>query len=76
MEKVDEPEEEDEEKTDIKEDEEEDAKVEEDQEAKKPKKQIEKTVWDWVLVNESKPIWSKKWDFIHILWTILFVKNC
>ena len=24
--------------------------------------QVEKTVWDWQLMNESKPIWTKKTD--------------
>lgn len=45
-----------------KEDEEDDAKVEEDkEEEKKPKtKKVEKTVWDWELLNGSKPIWLRK----------------
>merc|ERR1719511_419184 len=30
----------------------------------KPKK-VEKTTWDWVLVNESKPIWTRKPDDIE-----------
>lgn len=43
-------------------DEEEDAKVEEDTtEEKKPKtKKVTKTVYDWSLINESKPIWTRK----------------
>jgi len=44
-------------------DEDEDAKVEEDTTAdeKKPKtKKVTKTVWDWSLINESKPIWTRK----------------
>ncbi|XP_055849038.1 endoplasmin [Episyrphus balteatus] len=43
-------------------DEDEDAKVEEDDsEEKKPKtKKVTKTVWDWSLINESKPIWTRK----------------
>ncbi|XP_070157581.1 endoplasmin [Polyergus mexicanus] len=45
---------EDEDKTD-----EDDAKVEEDTDEKKPKK-VEKTVWDWKLLNDSKPIWTLK----------------
>lgn len=40
-----------------KEDEEDDAKIEEDE--KKPKK-VDKTVWDWELLNDSKPIWTMK----------------
>ena len=46
------------EKTDETEDE---AKVEEEKEEKKPKtRKIEKTVWDWELINSSKPIWTRK----------------
>lgn len=41
------------------EDEDEDAKVEEDKEEKK-KKKVSKTVWDWELMNDSKPIWTIK----------------
>ena len=45
-----------------KEDEDEDAKVEEDkEEEKKPKtKKVEKTVWDWEILNGAKPIWLRK----------------
>jgi len=45
-----------------KEDDDEDAKVEEDkEEEKKPKtKKVEKTVWDWELLNGAKPIWLRK----------------
>merc|ERR1711936_1424127 len=45
-----------------KEEEDEDAKVEEDkEEEKKPKtKKVEKTVWDWELLNGAKPIWLRK----------------
>lgn len=43
-------------------DEDEDAAVEEEEEEKKPKtKKVEKTVWDWVLVNDTKPIWTRKY---------------
>ncbi|XP_017484926.1 PREDICTED: endoplasmin homolog [Rhagoletis zephyria] len=44
------------------EDAEEDAKVEEESEdADKPKtKKVSKTVWDWQLINDSKPIWTRK----------------
>ena len=39
--------------------EEDDAKVEDAEEEKKTKK-VEKTVWDWELLNDSKPIWTLK----------------
>jgi heat shock protein beta len=39
----------------------EDAKVEEDNEDVKPKtKKVTKTVWDWEIMNDNKPIWTKK----------------
>ncbi|XP_034112286.1 endoplasmin [Drosophila albomicans] len=39
----------------------EDAKVEEDNEEDKPKtKKVSKTIWDWMLINDSKPIWTRK----------------
>lgn len=62
IEKVDEPaEDEEDKKLDEDDDKEDDAKVEEEEETKIPKKkEIEKTVWDWVLINENKPIWTKK----------------
>jgi heat shock protein beta len=60
VEKVEE-EEEEEKAADVDKDEEDDeAKVEEEEETKKEKKTVEKTVWDWVLINESKPLWAKK----------------
>lgn len=41
--------------------EEEDGKVEEEAEEEKPKtKKIKKTVWDWEIMNDSKPIWTRK----------------
>ncbi|KAK1124034.1 hypothetical protein K0M31_007060 [Melipona bicolor] len=40
-------------------DEEEDAKVEDAEEEKKTKK-VDKTIWDWELLNDSKPIWTLK----------------
>jgi len=43
-------------------DEDEDAAVEDDTEEDKKTKKVEKTVWDWLLMNESKPIWTKKTD--------------
>lgn len=42
-------------------DEDEDAKVEEDADEDKPKtKKVTKTIWDWVVMNDSKPIWTRK----------------
>lgn len=42
-------------------DEEEDVKVEDTNEDYKPKtKKVSKTVWDWMLINDSKPIWTRK----------------
>lgn len=41
-------------------DEEEDAKVEEEKEDKPKTKKVEKTVWDWELINVAKPIWTRK----------------
>lgn len=39
----------------------EDVKVEEEKEEKKPKtKKVEKTIWEWQLVNTAKPIWTRK----------------
>lgn len=39
----------------------EDAQVEEDNTDDKPKtKKVEKTVWDWEAINDSKPIWTRK----------------
>ncbi|XP_023932276.1 endoplasmin [Lingula anatina] len=50
-----------EEKKDEDEDEEEEGKVEEEKEEDKPKtKKVEKTTWDWELLNSSKPIWTRK----------------
>lgn len=40
-------------------DEEDDGKVEEEEEEKEAKT-VEKTVWDWVMMNEAKPIWTRK----------------
>lgn len=54
---------EEEEKKEQKEDktEDEDAEVEEKDEEDKPKtKKVSKTVYDWELINESKPLWTKK----------------
>lgn len=40
----------------------EDAAIEDDKEEvkKKKTKTVDKTVWDWELMNESKPIWQRK----------------
>ncbi|KAH8383977.1 hypothetical protein KR009_011557, partial [Drosophila setifemur] len=41
--------------------EDEDAKVEEAADDDKPKtKKVSKTTWDWLLINDSKPIWTRK----------------
>ncbi|CAF4396101.1 unnamed protein product, partial [Rotaria magnacalcarata] len=39
-----------------------DAAVEDDKEEEKKAKTktVDKTVWDWELMNESKPIWQRK----------------
>ncbi|KAF4518511.1 hypothetical protein B566_EDAN009711 [Ephemera danica] len=40
---------------------EEEAQVEDDAKEDKPKtKTVEKTVWDWEVLNEAKPIWTRK----------------
>jgi heat shock protein beta len=40
---------------------EDEAKVEEEKEEKKEKtRKVEKTIWDWELINTSKPIWTRK----------------
>jgi len=39
---------------------EEDAAVEEEKEDKPKTKKVTKTVWDWELLNDSKPIWTRK----------------
>ncbi|CAG2100312.1 unnamed protein product [Medioppia subpectinata] len=39
----------------------EEAKVEDEKEEKKAKtRKVEKTIWDWDLINSSKPIWTRK----------------
>lgn len=46
---------------DIIEDGDEDAKVEEDQDDTKVKtKKVSKTIWDWQIMNDNKPIWTRK----------------
>jgi heat shock protein beta len=55
-----EEEEEEEKPTETPEEKEEEAEVKEEEAEEKPKtKKITKTVWDWVLVNDSKPIWLR-----------------
>ncbi|KAL3269222.1 hypothetical protein HHI36_008304 [Cryptolaemus montrouzieri] len=39
---------------------EDEAAVEEDKDEKSKTKKVDKTVWDWELLNDSKPIWTKK----------------
>lgn len=58
----DEPETKDEtEKKDDESDDDDDTKVEDDKQEEKPKtKTVEKTVWDWEVLNDSKPIWTRK----------------
>jgi heat shock protein beta len=42
-------------------DDDDDTKVEDDKQEEKPKtKTVEKTVWDWEVLNDSKPIWTRK----------------
>ena len=48
-----------EQKEEKKEDQDEESAVEDAEDEPKTKK-VEKTVWDWLLMNESKPIWTKK----------------
>ncbi|XP_017041835.1 endoplasmin [Drosophila ficusphila] len=40
--------------------EDEDAKVEEADDEKPKTKKVSKTTWDWTLINDSKPIWTRK----------------
>jgi len=65
VESVEEPIDEEEETTTTapKEDEEEDAKIEEEKEESEKKKKtrtVEKTIWEWKLINTAKPIWQRK----------------
>jgi hypothetical protein len=63
-------------------DDDDDTKVEEDKQEEKAKtKTIEKTVWDWEVLNDSKPIWTRKYVFfnqkIFILYEVLaFMSYC
>lgn len=54
----DEIEEKKEEEDEVEEDEE--GKVEEEKEDKPKTKKVSKTTWDWTLVNDAKPIWTRK----------------
>jgi len=58
-EEVEEPVDDEEPEKDEAETEDEDAKVEDEKEEKKTKK-VEKTVWDWELMNDTKPLWQRK----------------
>lgn len=42
-------------------DDDEEAAVEEEKEDSPKTKTVEKTVWDWKLVNGNKPIWTRKY---------------
>ncbi|XP_045125211.1 endoplasmin-like isoform X1 [Portunus trituberculatus] len=62
-EEVEEPLDEDEveeEKEEDKVEEDEEGKVEEEKEDKPKTKKVSKTTWDWTLVNDAKPIWTRK----------------
>jgi len=41
-------------------DKDEEAKIEEEKEEKPKSKKVEKTIWEWDLVNLAKPIWTRK----------------
>jgi len=60
-EEVEEPLDEDEEAQEDKvEEDDEEGKVEEEEDEKPKTKKVSKTTWDWVLVNDHKPIWTRK----------------
>ncbi|XP_071525720.1 endoplasmin homolog isoform X2 [Panulirus ornatus] len=60
-EEVEEPVDDDEETEEDKvEEEDEEGKVEEEKEDKPKTKKVSKTTWDWTLVNDAKPIWTRK----------------
>lgn len=42
------------------EDMEDEAQVEEEKDDKPKTKKVEKTIWDWEILNDSKPIWTRK----------------
>ena len=62
MEKVEEPiEEEEEEEAAADGEEDEDGTVEEDEEESGSKtRTVDKTIWNYILVNDNKPIWTRK----------------
>ena len=50
-----------------KDDDDDEADVEEEKDEDKPKtKKVTKTVWDWVLVNDMKPLWTRKYVMLII----------
>ena len=58
---VEEPVEEEEKKKEEKKEGEEEGKVEEEKkEGAQKTKKVEKTTWDWELINDTKPIWTRK----------------
>ncbi|KAK9876965.1 hypothetical protein WA026_015997 [Henosepilachna vigintioctopunctata] len=59
-EQVEEPDEDAEEIKEDKVENEDEVAVEEDKEEKPKTKKVDKTIWDWELLNDSKPIWTKK----------------
>ncbi|XP_045624085.1 endoplasmin isoform X2 [Procambarus clarkii] len=59
-EEVEEPLDEDEAEEDKVEEEDEEGKVEEEKEDKPKTKKVSKTTWDWTLLNDAKPIWTRK----------------
>lgn len=63
---VEEPIEEDEQTEKEEKTEEDDAAVEDAKEEEKPKtKKVDKTVWDWEILNNHKPIWTRKPDDVE-----------
>ena len=49
------------------EDEDETVEEEEDEEDKPKTKKVDKTVWDWTLVNDNKPIWTRKYASVALM---------
>ncbi|RWS15847.1 heat shock protein 90-like protein 3, partial [Dinothrombium tinctorium] len=47
-------------KDEAKDKEDEETKVEEEKEEKKKTRKIQKTIWEWQLINTAKPIWQRK----------------
>ncbi len=72
IEKVEEPVEDEEptegEEESTKEEGEEDGTVEDEEEEKSKTKTVDKTTWDYDLVNDNKPLWTRKWvDFLAFI---------